>query len=126
MADKAVGDQLAEILDQYSEEIKKDAKEAIEKTAKETVQRLKSTSPRRMRGRKHYANGWKAKADGTGYVVYNATKPRLTHLLEKGHAIANQHGSLPGRVPAQPHIAPAEDWAADEVVRKIEERLNRL
>lgn len=121
-----VGKEMADILDQYTDDVKQAAKKAIERVAKETAQKLKDTSPSRNGGGKHYKNGWRVTKENEHTItVHNALKPRLTHLLENGHAIANQHGRTGGRVPAQPHIKDAEDWAAAEVSRVITEEVNK-
>ena len=48
-----------------------------------------------------YAKGWAASVEtdetGTSCTVHNK-QYQLTHLLEKGHAIANQSGRYPGHV----------------------------
>ena len=49
------------------------------------------------------------------YTVYNKKYYRLTHLLEKGHA--KRSG---GRVPAQVHIAPAEEVTKKKFVQDVE------
>lgn len=92
--------------------------------AKETVQKLKNTSPRKSGS---YAGGWTiSKKRGRGVVdivVHNATDYQLTHLLENGHLVVNKKGTY-GRTSPKKHIAPAEQWAADELPRRIVEDLD--
>jgi hypothetical protein len=53
-------------------------------------------------------------------VVYNRTMPGLTHLLENGHVIRNKKGDY-GRTSGKKHIKPVEEWAVDELPRRIME-----
>lgn len=115
--------QLQEILEDYTAEVKKTVNDAMDTVSKEGVQKLKSTSPKRSGKGKHYANGWAVKkARGSlgidDVLIYNKTKPQLTHLLENGHVIANAHGTY-GRVNGTKHIAPVEEWAAEELPAEI-------
>lgn len=115
--------QLQEILEDYAAEVKKTVNEAMDTVSKEGVQKLKSTSPKRDSKGKHYANGWAVKkARGSlgidDVLIYNKTKPQLTHLLENGHVIANAHGTY-GRMDGVKHIAPVEEWAAEELPAEI-------
>lgn len=88
------------------------------KIANTTVKELKRTSPRRFHGGRHYADGWgRRKVDGA-QVVYNKTKPGLTHLLEHGHMMRNG-----GRTRAFPHILPAEEKAIKEYEKAVEQAI---
>lgn len=116
--------QIEALLDNYSTEAKAAINKVIQEVAKESVQKLKETSPKKSGD---YSRGWAVKKirDG-GATVYNRTHPQLTHLLERGHTVANQYGNYGnpgGRVAAQPHIKRVEEWANQEVVRRIEEEL---
>lgn len=51
-------------------------------------------------------------------MTYNAKHYRLTHLLEFGHA--KQNG---GRTRAFPHIAEVNDWAQEEVEKRMEGKI---
>lgn len=116
--------QMAEILDTVSKNVKGVYETDSLEVAKEVVQKLKNTSPKGSPHKRKYAEGWKvskkAKAD---LVVHNATNYQLTHLLENGHLVVNKKGTY-GRTHPVKHIAPAEEWAADELPRKIMEDLN--
>lgn len=113
------------ILDDYTKEVQQAARKVLAEVANETVQRLKKTSPRnKATNGDHYANGWRAQKNRNSITVYNATKPGLTHLLEEPHPISNQYGSYGVSTP-QKHIEPAEKWAGDEAVRRIEEVLEQ-
>jgi hypothetical protein len=118
--------QMAEILD----EVQKGAKEALSKgidnVSKESVQKLRNTSPRRTSGKNagRYAREWTVKKNRDGdVVVHNKTDYQLTHLLENGHVIRNKKGTY-GRTHGIKHIAPVEEWASDELPRRVMEDLN--
>lgn len=112
--------QMADILD----EVKKSCKGVLETqslaVAKETVTKIRNASPR-LTG--SYARGWRVSKRGGGLVVHNATDYQLTHLLENSHVIANGSGTY-GRTTPIKHIEPAEQWASDELPRRIIEELN--
>lgn len=111
--------QLDKILSAYDQKVQEVTDQVFQDVAKETVQKLKSSSPRRS-GK--YAAGWSSRKTGEhGFTVYNKVY-QLTHLLENGHMIRNKKGTY-GRAPAHPHIAPAEEWANNEVQNEIKRRL---
>lgn len=55
-------------------------------------------------------------------IVYNEDHYRLTHLLEKGHAL-RRGGRKIGSVKAYPHIKPVEERVQDEFRKDIANRL---
>lgn len=110
--------QMTQLLDQVNKDVEKSAKTNIQKVAKEAAQKLKNTSPQKSGA---YARGWRTKRMGEMDVVtYNATMPGLAHLLENGHVIRNKKGTY-GRTRGIKHIAPVEEWAVDELPRRIME-----
>lgn len=121
MKTESVTLQMRDLLDDYMDEVQKVTDEAIEDTAKEAVTKLRNDSPKASG---NYAKGWTQKKDGKlGRVVYNKTDYQLTHLLENGHVIKNQYGTY-GRAPGIKHIAPVEEWAADELPIRISRGLS--
>lgn len=121
MADSFTAD-VIEIVEDYSSKVKGVAEECTAQAAKDTARRLRNVTNPRLTG--EYAKGWavKKKASDT-YIVYNKTAPGLTHLLENGHAIANQYGHYGGRVRAIKHIEPAAEEGAAELIAEVERRL---
>lgn len=112
---KTIEVQMREILDHASKEVREATQRAGEITAKEAVQKLKNTSPKSEPHNRRYAEGWAQKKEHEGagvqtVIVYNRTNPQLTHLLENGHMIVNQHGTY-GRTQAIKHIEPVEEWS---------------
>jgi hypothetical protein len=120
-----ISKEIDKILSDYSDKAVRVLEQAEKSAAQFTVRQLKATSPRKS-GK--YASGWTSKKEGSGksggYTVYNR-KPGLTHLLEKGHVVANQHGRTGRRTSGQKHIQPAEQAGIEhferEVVSKMEE-----
>lgn len=114
--------QMKKLLDEVDEQVQKAMDDGIKQVAKETVTKLKAESPKGPDG---YANGWRTKKiDKNGVVVHNATHYRLTHLLENSHVIRNGNGTYGRTSPGHGqivHIAPVEEWASEELPRRIME-----
>lgn len=99
-------------------------KEVIKEVGKEAAERLKQTSPKRS-GR--YRKSWKSRVQMRSNTrvestVYNAKHYRLTHLLEHGHAL-RKGGRTYGEVKPKVHIKPVEDWASDQVQKRLLKKL---
>ncbi|EEK75199.1 Prophage pi2 protein 37 [Bacillus mycoides] len=112
-----IANEIARELQRYGKEVEEKLEVEKEEVANDLVSDLKENSPENT-GK--YAKGWRKKKDGNAIIVHNALKPQLTHLLEKGHAKANG-----GRVPAQVHIAPAEEKAINEFVDRVERAIQQ-
>lgn len=127
-----VQEQMAKILNDYTADAIEEADKAIKSTADDAADKLQNESPKGKTG--DYAKGWAVKQLEKGrrsgifsktgvYIDYNKTDWHLTHLLENGHIIRNAKGTY-GRTRPNPHIAPVEDWAADEVTSAIKRKLS--
>lgn len=113
---ESVTAQMKELMDQVDKDVKKSAKRNIDRVSKASVQKLKNTSPVKTGS---YAKGWGTKKQGEmDVIVHNRTDYQLTHLLENGHVIKNKKGTY-GRTHGIKHIAPVEEWAVDELPRRI-------
>jgi len=113
---ESVTAQMTELLDEVNKEVEQSAKTNIQQVARESVNKLKNTSPVKTGS---YAKGWGTKKQGDmDVVVHNRTDYQLTHLLENGHVIRNAKGTY-GRTHPIKHIAPVEEWAVDELPRRI-------
>lgn len=126
MAEISIADQMEKILNEYTKDIKRATNNSIDVVAKQVVGKLKNKTWKKNVGR-DYSAGWRLKrvrgSNGINdVIVYNATNPQLTHLLENGHDVVNAKGKV-GRAPAYPHIGPAEEWASNELPREIEKEL---
>ena len=120
-----LGKAINEALSKYGDFALDVIAETLDEMKKEIPKRLKVVSPRREGAGKHYANGWKAKSSAhrmqISLVVYNDVKPQLTHLLEDGYTKRN--GDYYN---GKPHIAPVNEWAQEETIRRVEEKLNDI
>lgn len=98
-------------------------KEAIDEVSKEAVAKVKKNSPRRSGT---YSKGW-AKQITQGRLTYGATvygksgTYQIAHLLENGHATRNG-----GRTKAIAHIEPVDEWVAEELPKRIQEKLEDM
>ena len=126
MAEISITDQMEKILAEYTKEVKRATNNSIDVVAKQVVSKLKSKTWKKKVGR-NYSAGWRLKRERgsngiNDVIVYNATNPQLTHLLENGHDVVNAKGKV-GRAPAYPHIGPAEEWASNELPLEIKKEL---
>ena len=114
-------DQMKDILDDVESVTRETVEKVTKKVAARTAKKLKSVSP----GPQRYNNGWRSKKiDDKTFVVYNATVPGFTHLLENGHIIRNQYGEY-GRAKPIKHIAPVEQEETQEYIDEITKELGR-
>lgn len=113
---ESVAVQMKDLLDEIDKDVENSAKKNIQQVAKESRQKLRNTSPVKTGS---YARGWAVKREGDmDVIVHNKTDYQLTHLLENGHVIRNKKGTY-GRTHPIKHIAPVEEWAVDELPRRI-------
>ena len=117
------------LLYEYGDECSRVMDEAIGEVGKEARTKLKQSIKQNFKkghNKKHYINGWRISYEKSGarykMVLYNDDQYRLTHLLENGHNIRNGKGAT-GWVKGKPHIAPVNEWAQEEAVKRIEEKL---
>lgn len=104
----------------YSDEVREATQEIVEEVMDEAAKKLHTAGT--FKGTK-YKKSWKSTVEksriGVSGVTYNEKHYRLTHLLEFGHARRNG-----GRnTTAFPHIAAVNDWAQEEVQKRIEEKI---
>lgn len=115
-------DAIVEELRGYRQEVVDDLKESVESAADACVNELRRTSPKDTGD---YRKGWRKtnayESDSDIRVqVHNATDHQLTHLLEDGHAKVSG-----GRTPAQPHIGPAADNAAQLLEKDVKMKVGK-
>lgn len=133
MSNKKVSvDELSNVILEYLENFKDVTEEACKNgvltTADEAVKELRSAHPAgsgKYGSWDKYDSGWakrvssmKTNEKGILAVVYNKDHYRLTHLLEKGHALVGG-----GRTQAFPHIAPVEQKCEDNLIKNIKKNI---
>lgn len=114
-----LSDEIAQALREYTSDVEEDLEREKEAIAKEAVAKLKRAGSFTDSTGK-YRKGWRVKKVGTKFVVHNATRYQLTHLLENGHAKRNG-----GRTKAFSHIAPVDEWVAQELPKRLQSRIGR-
>lgn len=125
---KSVTQQIDAILKEYIDEKEDQIEKITREVAKDTAQELRKTSPKSQRGGKHYASGWKVRNEKLAgrrsvlFIVYNATKPQLTHLLANAHDIKNQYGVY-GRSTPDPHLKDADEHGREKLLKRLEREL---
>ncbi len=113
-----LSDEVMKGLLEYADLAASDMKKAVKKTGQDVRKELRDTSPKDTGA---YSRSWTSKvteetANTLQVTVYLKKRWQLAHLLEYGHA---KRGG--GRVPAQPHIEPAQEKG----IKKLEEEIRR-
>ena len=108
---------ISELIQKYTDEVKKEAIDELDKTADEILDYIKTNAPRGQ-SNTHLADSFVKTEIGSGVnkVIYisSKTKSRLVHLIELGF----KHRS--GRhVAAQPFLRPAYDKFTPEMLEEI-------
>lgn len=121
-----LGNEIENILKQYSDDVVAVLPKAAEKAAKACVKELKANAPKKSGA---YAKSFTSKktkdtSSETEYTVYS-NKPGLAHLLEYGHKLSNQYGVY-GHSPAHPHWAGAEEKANEVFEEEIEKAVEKV
>lgn len=123
-ADKCRIDQMAHVimegLQEYADLAAEDMKAAVKKAGNSAKKDIEANAPEKTGA---YKKSWAVKtvrenANAMEVVVYSRNRYQLAHLLEFGHALRQG-----GRTRAFPHIAPAEEKAAEMLVREVEAAL---
>ena len=115
-----MADAINEGLKEYATLASTEVKKAVRKSAKTVKDQISANAPSRTGA---YKGSWVAtkqseSSQSLQMVVHSKNRYQLAHLLEKGHA---KRGG--GRTRAFPHIAPAEEAAAELLEREVEAAL---
>ena len=122
--DRVKIDQMAHVsmegLQEYADLATEDLKKAVKKAGDEAKKDIKNNAPVKTGA---YKKSWTVKttketSNAMEVVVHSRNRYQLAHLLEFGHA---KRGG--GRTKAIPHIAPAEQRAAEILEREVEAAL---
>lgn len=109
-------------LKEYTDEVKETVFDIADTISGKAVERLQAESPKRTG---EYRKNWGMTADRRGIVIHQKGDTyRLTHLLEKGHAL-RRGGRKVGKSPAYPHIEKVEQECVAEYIAEVERRLGR-
>ena len=115
-----MADAIMEGLTEYANLATDDMKKAVRKAGNTARKEIAANAPKDTGA---YGKSWSVKttkenSNALEVTVHSKNRYQLAHLLEHGHA---KRGG--GRVSAQPHIAPAEETAAEQLEREIEKAL---
>lgn len=122
--DRVKIDQMAHVimegLQEYADLATEDLKKAVKKAGDEAKKDIQANAPVKTGA---YKKSWAVKttketSNAMEVVVHSKNRYQLAHLLEFGHA---KRGG--GRTKAIPHIAPAEQRAAEILEREVEAAL---
>lgn len=107
-------------LKEFSEEVAHDVKAATQDAAEVVQSEIRTNAPKDTGA---YARSWTItkvaeRPHSVTFAIHSKNRYQLAHLLERGHAKRNG-----GRVPAQPHIANAEDKGIEFLEREIRRRI---
>lgn len=117
-----------EVCEEYGDDVTQEATQIVTRMAPQIVDKLRqSPTPRSEYAHPHYADDWvyETKTDSYGTVkvtVYNKDKWQLTWLLENGYEIV-RGGKHYGRKSGVKHIKPAQEWAVEQIVKELENKL---
>jgi len=116
-----LADAVMENLMEYADLAASDVKKAVRKAGNTARKEIEARAPRDTGA---YAKSWSVKttkesSSALQVTVHSQNRYQIAHLLEHGHA---KRGG--GRVAARPHIAPAEELAAEQLEQDIERSLS--
>nr|WP_288978344.1 HK97 gp10 family phage protein [uncultured Blautia sp.] len=114
-------DAIAQSMEEYADLSNEVMKQSVTEVSRSVKKDIQANAPVRT-GK--YKKSWAAKkvqedANSLTMVIHSRDRYQIAHLLEHGHARRNGD-----RVAAIPHIAPAEQRGAEELMEKMERGLS--
>lgn len=124
-----LGKELGKILDDYSQQIDKSSTSVVKDAGDFCVDAVKrNIQAAGIGGSGDYRDSIERRLTTRKKVkyatVWSPAHYRLTHLLEFGHAIVNQHG-YHGRTRPFPHWAKAEEEAEEYMVKNMRRAIEK-
>lgn len=120
------------LLNVYGDKVYDALNESMKKVSDMAVQELRAVSRFSPKGNPtgEYSKDWDKKSEAitkftNKIIVYNEDHYRLTHLLEKGHAL-RRGGRNYGSVKAYPHIRPVEQKVISEFENDVINRITNI
>lgn len=115
-----MADVIMEGMEEYARLAAEDMKKAVRKAGAEAKKDIQAGAPVKTGA---YKKSWAVKTtknteDAMEVVVHSRNRYQLAHLLEFGHALRKG-----GRTRVFPHIAPAEERAAQILEQEVEKAL---
>ena len=112
---------IAQSMEEYADLSNEVMKRSVAQVSRSVKKDIQANAPVRT-GK--YKKSWAAKkvqenANSLTMVIHSRDRYQIAHLLEHGHARRNGD-----RVAAIPHIAPAEQRGAEELMEKMERGLS--
>lgn len=107
---------LADIIDEYADDVISASQDAVETVAQAGVTRLEQEVRRAGIGGNKYVKSFKVKKERGrlgGTAIISSSQYQLTHLLEYGHAKVVYGHRITGKTRAFPHWQQAEQYAND-------------
>lgn len=113
-------------LDLYQMQLNEGISEVYDDVAVEALKLIKSNSKTAGFNDRSYSDSWtktvKHEVKGAyrvhGVTIHNKKHYRLTHLLEKGHAL-----STGGRTRSFPHIAPTQEEMDKRIIERLKTKI---
>jgi len=125
---------IKDILKEYGDKVYEALDDAVDDVCLGGVEKLRSVNHFAPNGHPtgEYSSSWvydnelRTLRYKTKKVIHNEEHYRLTHLLEKGHAIRNGTGRTFGRTDAYVHIEPVDRWTRDELPKTVKEMIDKI
>lgn len=112
-----LADAITQAVREYTEDVTAAVEKEVEATADKVLADVKQAAPKRTgEYAKTFVKTDKSLPGKRRYVIWNKKHYRRVHLLEFGHA---KRGG--GRVSGKPHLRPAHDKYAKEMVENIKD-----